>query len=94
MGFFKRSPLWSYVEKSDTPFCSIRINQGPYKGLVYYYGRVQFSPPGTDGPIKMKFEYTVIESPKGFQETQEVVDFLGEILSQIIEEEYVKKDRV
>lgn len=84
---FSRKPIWSYVEKPGEALCAIRINRGPWKGIVYRYGKVKFGSETVAGRLPMKFEYTILDNPSSVNvesSSQAFVNFIGDILTEII----------
>jgi hypothetical protein len=63
----------------------IRITEGKYEGLVYRYGKISFIEEGE--VLRCNFTYDVLENPKDITEDQELVDFLGEIVIDVLEDE-------
>jgi hypothetical protein len=63
----------------------IRITEGKYEGLVYRYGKIGFIEEGE--VLRCNFTYDVLENPKDITEDQELVDFLGEIVIDVLEDE-------
>jgi len=80
---------WEYVILPDVKDAvCVQINKGTYKGLVYSYGKVQFAgPPTEEGKLNVRFEYTIHKNPKDIKESPELVNFLGDLLVEIIERE-------
>lgn len=83
--------FWEYVDdydgdwdKSHTP---IRINRGRYRGMVYVYGRVEFPTSLNEkGRLNLKFSYQILENPKSKTISRNLIDTMGDILVEIIDE--------
>jgi len=63
----------------------IRITEGKYKGLVYRYGRINFEEEGE--MLRCNFDYDLLVKPDDIVEDQALVDFLGEIVVDVLEDE-------
>jgi hypothetical protein len=63
----------------------IRITEGNYKGLTYRYGKINFTEEGE--VLRCNFNYDILENPNNITEDQELVDFLGEIVIDVLEDE-------
>jgi hypothetical protein len=63
----------------------IRITEGNYKGLIYRYGKINFTEEGE--VLRCNFNYDILENPNNITEDQELVDFLGEIVIDVLEDE-------
>ena len=63
----------------------IRITEGKYEGLLYCYGKINFAEENKN--LRCNFTYDIIENPNEINEDQELVDFLGEIVIDVLEDE-------
>ena len=71
-------------EGSDETHAGIRIKNGPYKGLLYAYRKVQLIPNEEEDNCRAKFDWIPIENvPEN--NTQDLHDALGNILMDIME---------
>lgn len=59
----------------------VKLNEGPYAGIIYKYGRVQLIE--EDFWLRVQFEY---ELQDGSQLDDEFVQYIGPILSELINE--------
>ena len=59
----------------------VELLEGPYKGIVYKYGRVQLIEDGDH--LRIKFEYSLQD---GSKLDNEFVQYIGPILTELIEE--------
>lgn len=78
---------YSFVEKSDSDFYSVRINEGEFAGVVYTYGTVKVIE-NDDGAV-VNFIFKVDESPaphtvKSLNESHEFKNLIGEILEHFV----------
>ena len=86
------SKNYSFVSKGDDKWASIMISKGPYKGIIYQYGRVSLAPvENEDGNLPLSFDYNVIDfNGHEFQdliESKEFKNTLGDILVEILDEQ-------
>ena len=63
----------------------IRITEGKYEGVVYRYGKINFSEDGEH--VRCNFNYDILENPNSITEDQEFINFLGEIVVEVLDEE-------
>jgi hypothetical protein len=63
----------------------IIISEGKYEGIKFQYGRIAFNE--QEDSMALKFDYNLIENPNELKEDQELVDTLGDILMDVLEEE-------
>ena len=63
----------------------IRITEGKYEGLVYRYGKINFEEDGEF--LRCNFDYDIIANPNGITEDQDLINFLGEIVIDVLEDE-------
>ena len=66
----------------------IRITEGDYKGLHWTFGTVQFLDP-EEGKEEMecKFDYVIHDNPFDYEENQDMTNFMGDILVEVLDEE-------
>ena len=84
----------TYVEKQNSDFTSIKIEDGPYKGVIYTYGKVSVEEPTEDnGNATLTFDFKVEEVPPVFGKSCEEIEndetfspLIGDILVGILEE--------
>lgn len=62
----------------------VKIIDGPYKDLVYYYRRVQFVEDKENDACHVKFEWFPLKNAPE-HETQDLYDVIGNILTHIVE---------
>ena len=67
----------------------IELTEGPYEGIVYKYGRVQFIEEGEQ--VRVRFEY---ETDDGTRLDNNFVQHIGPILVELIEEGLMKNSIV
>lgn len=66
----------------------IHLTSGPFKGIIYSYGKVQFIEEGET--LRLKFEYDLEES---YQiDEAEFKNYIGDILVELISEGLLKNE--
>ena len=91
--------LVDHPEDADNDHWCVELLKGDYKGVIYLYGTVGFAKEvNADGTLTLKFDYDVIRVPDHLndkeydeEETSNIVTLLGNILSEIINEDLVQK---
>jgi hypothetical protein len=86
------SKSYTFVENdfSDDSW-HVKINEGPYKDIVYKYGKIQVKE--NEEEATLGFQYKIIEKPEHLDEEDlncsvDFMDTLGDILSHIIEDSF------
>jgi hypothetical protein len=73
------------VDINERPYTSIAFVEGPYAGIRFLLGKVEFKP--KDGVLVMHYEYDVLDdvqfSPESLAEFRTLV---GDLVLQLIEE--------
>lgn len=91
----------TYVEKQNSDFTSIKIDDDPYCGIIYTLGKVSVAEPEDDGGnATLTFDFKVDEVPPSFGKSKEEIEndplfseFIGEILVDILVEEEENYDK-
>ena len=83
---------YSFVSRGDDKWASIMISKGPYKGIIYQYGRVSVSDEEDEnGCGRLSFQYNVIDEVghdlKDLEKSEEFKNTLGDILTEILDEQ-------
>jgi len=69
----------------------IKVNTGKYEGMLWEYGKI--TPNEKDEMLQLNFTYTIHENPNEISEDQELFDYMGNILTEIMKLELeVKND--
>jgi len=80
-------PEYKFAEHpSDDSMGAIRITNGKFKGFTYQYGVVSLDE--VDGACKVNFTYDIVDNEKGYPINQELIDIMGSILTELIDERY------
>lgn len=61
---------------------AIKLLGNPYNGLIFTYGKVEFIP-GED-ELKLKFQYTIRDSNGISYDKEELKNYLGDFLQELI----------
>lgn len=80
---------YKFDDKGGQPVPVI-ITEGKYEGTKIQYGKASFVEDKDN--LRLIFDYTLLENPNGVEETQDFVDEIGKILSDIIENEMKEED--
>tara|TARA_Y100001938_G_scaffold138341_1_gene203665 strand:+ start:691 stop:1077 length:387 start_codon:yes stop_codon:yes gene_type:complete len=79
--------IWELVDSKVNPSIgALKITEGDFEGLLYQYGEVNFNELD-DGQMEVKFRYNMIENPKEIEENQDMVNFMGDILVELLEDQ-------
>jgi len=79
--------IWELTDSKINPQVgAIKINEGDYAGLLYQYGEVTFNE-RDDGQLKVKFRYNMIENPNDLEENQDMKNFMGDILVELLDDQ-------
>lgn len=66
---------------------AIKIIDGPYKGVIYYYDTVKLIPQEQGGPV-LRFDYRIYDADSSVEKTvltsKEFQSFIGDVLTAII----------
>ncbi len=68
----------------------VKILEGPYEDMVWQYGKISFDE--GDETLKVKFNYQIEENPNEIEENQGLINFMGDVLMEILEEEMPHDD--
>tara|TARA_R100000008_G_C3455525_1_gene101544 strand:+ start:185 stop:490 length:306 start_codon:yes stop_codon:yes gene_type:complete len=80
-------PEYRFAENpSDDSMGAIRITNGKFKGFTYQYGVVSLDE--ENDTCKVNFTYQIIDNEKGYPVNKELVDIMGGILTELINERY------
>ena len=73
------------VENRKTGHDAIKLTSGPFRGIIYSYGKVKFEPQ-EDNTCKLNFEYEVHENHMEYVK-EEFEFYIGELLQFIMMDE-------
>ena len=60
---------------------------GKYKKMVWQYGTVKFDEDKEAGNAKVKFDYYILDNPKNLTEDKKMINFLGDVLIDVIDKQ-------
>ena len=73
---------YNYVENSKSEVSGFQILEGPWKNVIYTYGKVSFVENETEDNLRLKFEYNVHENPNQVDtDSIEFITAIGDILA-------------
>ena len=83
----------------DDDMTGVRITEGKYDGLHWTFGTVTFDEtPDSEGNLGCHFDYVIHDNPTKLEEDQEMLNFMGEILIEVLdqelEEEHIDSDDI
>lgn len=83
---------YTFVEKKDSEFYSLKIVHGPYTGVIYTYGAVTVQEDIENDVARLSFKYRIEDAPAPLSKDElesnsEFNDYIGDILSQILEDQ-------
>jgi len=81
------SEFIQFVEKENSELYSLKVLKGPYKGVIYTYGKVQIT--GTEEAPVLKFDYTIEDVPKPkkkskLDKSKTFKNFMGDVLTSLL----------
>jgi len=60
---------------------------GKYKKMVWQYGTIKFDEDTDTGQATVKFDYYILDNPKNLTEDKKMVDFMGDVLIDVIDKQ-------
>ena len=83
-----------YVESTSQDQTCIGIQDGKFAGVVYKYGDVSLGEETKDGSMPFKFKFDIIDNNAVPKEDfkDDFMNLIGDILVDIIEEQYAEPD--
>tara|TARA_Y100000310_G_scaffold157482_1_gene156838 strand:+ start:452 stop:853 length:402 start_codon:yes stop_codon:yes gene_type:complete len=82
--------IWELTDSKINPqIGAIKITDGEYQGLLYQYGEVSFHEQD-DGRMQVKFKYNMLENPTDLKEDQDMMNFMGDILVELLDDQLGK----
>lgn len=89
------SRRYTFVEKLESEFYSIKLLEGPYRNIIYTYGHVTVQEDVENDLARLKFKYRIEEVPPPLSKEEIEVDpdfnnYIGDILAEILEDQAAK----
>ena len=90
---------YKYVDHDySSEFAAIKLTKGPFKGIVYHYGKVQFNEHDTKDQADVNFHYNIIENPtkhteSALEKNQKFIRTLGDVLIHILDQQFSEHSR-
>lgn len=69
--------------KSGIP--AIMLTDPPYEGVVFTYGALKLKDEDSNGILHVEFEHTIFKDNDKDVYSQDFLDYIGELLSQLVE---------
>lgn len=63
---------------------AIRLQEDPFRGIMYTYGRVSFDEDKENDRLSISFEYDLIEDNDQDYDTEEFHNYIGDLLQEMI----------
>ena len=73
-----------YIHEGSPHFYAIQIKSGRFKKVMYHYGQVSFDENKEIDKLRVKFEYTILKKPDKMQDDDNLREYMGKILMDII----------
>jgi len=88
-----------FVERPTSDFYSLRIIDGPYRDVIYTYGKVQVVEDKENDTARLKFDFKLDEVPEHINKENLEIDgtfknFMGDILVELLEEKRLHNDEL
>ena len=85
------SKKYVFVEAPSKDFTAIKLTKGKWKDVILKYGKVAFAKDeNADGTLPMKFDYDLLQVPKGLKDVKidkNFTNYIGDILVEILEKQ-------
>ena len=86
--------IFEFTEVGDD-MTGIKITDGKYEGLHWTFGTVSFDEePDEDGNLSCHFDYIMHDNPNDLEEDQEMLNFMGDVLVDVLDEELEADDHI
>lgn len=63
---------------------AIRLQEDPFRDIIYSYGRVSFNEDEENDRLSISFEYDLLEDNDQEYDTKEFQNYIGELLQEMI----------
>lgn len=97
LSFLKKGiPSYTFVERRiDEEYVQVatKITSGKYDGLIFSIGQVSLSPstdPANEAP-QLSYQYMVESMPDGVEKDESFDKMIGDIIMDILEDEYASQ---
>jgi nicotinamide mononucleotide (NMN) deamidase PncC len=72
------------VESKTTGLEAVRLTDEPYKGIIFQYGKVSFTPDEENDKLHLKFEYDILDQNNKIFKEEIFEKYIGDLLQQLI----------
>ncbi len=85
-----KSKNYVFVQRDGDDFTSLKITEGKYKDIIFNFGNVGFAKEENErGELPMHFDYNVVSNPSNLNiDNQDFIDYIGDILHELLVEKY------
>jgi len=73
-------------DENDMGMAVLVLEEGPYKGTKFSFGKIKFGEEDSDGQVPLSFDYDVHEAVGITSPTPEFEKVIGDILVSLIED--------
>lgn len=80
-----KPPKYSITEEEVFGVACIRIDEGPYSGVVFHYGPIRIEPDDGSDNIPMKFSFVLDSGAEALNDDGLFRDVVASILFDIVE---------
>ena len=84
------SKKYTFAQRDGDDFSCIKLLEDPYKDVIFYYGKVGVGPKeNANGTMNLVFDYTIVQNPGKINiDKQQFIDYIGDILVELLDERY------
>jgi hypothetical protein len=83
------------MESKNTGLQAIKLTEGPFEGIIFTYGKVEFDEDETNDRVSIKFEYEILDyAEKGLTDKKPFEKYIGDILTELIHQGIANNDLV
>ncbi len=84
------SKKYTFAQRDGDDFSCIKLLEDPYKDVIFHYGKVGVGPKENEnGTMNLVFDYTIVQNPGKINiDKQQFIDYIGDILVEILDERY------
>ena len=80
-----------FVEKASQDLYALKVLEGPYTDVIYTYGKVRLYEDDAKTKLTLQFDFKVDDVPKHLDKkelgkSEEFRNFIGDVLSQLLDE--------
>jgi len=86
-----------FVENEGQDLYALKVIDGPFKDVIYTYGKVSIHEDEANDQLNIKFDFVLNDVPKNLdkaelEKSEEFKNFMGDILSELLEEKLLNDE--